>query len=478
MNEQAKQELEHARALVEQGKYDPAVKLCEAILNDAPNHVPTIILLTYIAYKMHTYPIGYHLGKRAIDVAPSEALTYFNFALNAQGLWLEDEALSAFKMTLRLTSDPHVVSMTHMNMAGLCIDYGRFREAEEWARKSLELNPYSPKAKANLGFALLGQHKWEGWEYYSYSLGMNMRQKQKFNDEPDWDFEPGKVVAVYGEQGIGDELSFSSMLPDAAKDCKKLIVSCDSRLETLFKRSFPMCKVYGTRKAKEDDGYVWDKEDHEIDASLAMGELGMKYRVREDQFTGEPFMVADPDKRAMWRTMFDRQKKPCIGIAWTGGIPNTGRKFRTLTLEQLKPLLSSVNAQWISLQYLDASAELREFKKANPEIDIVQHDCATLTKNYDDTAAMVAELDLVICIQTAVAHLAGSLGKECWVLLPRNSQWRYGEKGTTMPWYKSLRVLRQRSLNDWHGPLGEITGMLRKRYGRRQEQRELVEEAA
>ena len=82
-------------------------------------------------------------------------------------------------------------------------------------------------------------------------------------------------------------------------------------------------------------------------------------------------------------------------------------------------------------------------------------------------SAMVAELDLIICIQTAVAHLAGGLGKECWVLLPKHSQWRYGEKDTRTPWYASVEAIRQRSLNDWHGPFGECVGRMRKRFGRR-----------
>jgi hypothetical protein len=142
----------------------------------------------------------------------------------------------------------------------------------------------------------------------------------------------------------------------------------------------------------------------------------------------------------------------------------TGRKFRTLALEQLKSLLTSQEAHWVSLQYKDASREIKDFRRANPSIDIVQYPGGTLTHDYDDTAALVAELDLVICIQTAVAHLAGGLGKECWVLLPKNSQWRYGQSGDTMPFYKSLRVFRQRALQDWHGPMGEIMGRLTKRY--------------
>lgn len=457
--------LAHARELTEAGKYEDAIKLCESILYENLNHAPTLVLTSYICWKNNQFIIGYHVAKSAVDVAPQYPLAWFNLSLNASSLWNMDEAESAMKTALRLAQDDHTRATAAMNLSGFCIDVGRYREAEKYARDSLKWNPYSPKAKANLGFALLAQRKWEGWEYYSYSLGLNRRLKMKFGEEPDWDFTPGLNVVVYGEQGVGDEISFASMVPDAAKDCKKLIFSCDRKLEGLFRRSFPMAKVYGTRKSKPGDGDRWDDEDADIEASLALGELGQKYRRHDEQFTGAPFLVADPDRRAMWRALFGRKEKPSIGIAWTGGIEQTGRRFRTLTLEQLKPLLASVPAHWVSLQYKDAREDIRDFRRENPDIDLVQYQGATLTQDYDDTAAMVAELDLVICIQTAVAHLAGGLGKECWVLLPKHSQWRYGETARTTPWYASVEAFRQRSLQDWHGPFGDIVGRLRKRYG-------------
>lgn len=456
--------LDRARGLCEAGHLDDAWDICESILAENPNHAASLILVSYIGFKANKPVTGYTFGKRAVDVAPHEALAWLNLGINANSLWRMEEAEAALKTAVRLAQPKEIRGMANMNLAGLCIDFGRFPEAEQYARAALKDVPTSAKAKANLGFALLGQRKWEGWDFYSWSLGLRNREKMKFGEEPDWDGTPGQTVAFYGEQGVGDELSFASMLPDAIRDCKKVIISCDRKLEGLFRRSFAKAKVYGTRKAKAGDGVVWDEDDRQIDASLALGELGCIYRKTDASFTGAPYLVADPDRRLMWRALFDAKKKPCIGIAWTGGIEMTGKKFRTLSLDQLKPMLGNLDAHWVSLQYKDAEKDIRSFRKANPGIDIVQYQGATLTPDYDDTAALVAELDLVICIQTAVAHLAGALGKECWVLLPKNSQWRYGMSGETMPFYKSLRVFRQRSLQDWNGPMGEIMSRLHKRY--------------
>jgi len=451
-----------AMKLCEAGNSDKAWGIAEMLMDQDPNSAAAVSLATYVSWKMHKLSLSYQLAVRATQIGPLIPTTWMRLGIAANEIWQVDASETAFKTGLRIAQRKEEKAALEINYSALLLDTGRFKEAEEHARRAVELNPGSPKAQANIGLAMLGQRNWKGWELYSNTLGLPGRRQMKYADEPVWDGTKGKTVVLYGEQGIGDELSFTSMLPDAIKDCGRIILDCDAKLENLFKRSFPGVKVYGTRWERVLN---WDAEDRKPDFSVALGELGKFYRQTDESFTGKPFLVADPIRRQMWRTEFDKKKKPVIGIAWTGGMPWTGEKFRTLSLEQLKPLLSSVDAHWVSLQYKDASKEIEEFKKKNPSIDLVQYSWATLTKDYDDTAALVSEVDMVICIQTAVAHLSGALGKECFVLLPKNSQFKYGESGDTMPWYNSLRIFRQRSLKDWTGPIGSIIHALRQRYG-------------
>lgn len=456
----------YAKKLCEEGRADEAWGIAETLMERLPHSANPVILASFVAWKMRKMPLAYQLGVRGAQLAPQESTAWLNVGIGAQEIWLHDEAEVAYKTAARLADNDIERGMAKMNLCGLYTDMGDFVLAEVFARESLKLLPDSKKAKANLGFALLGQRKWEGWDWYSHCLGLNARQAMQYRNEGPWDGAKGLTVVCYGEQGLGDELSFASMLPDAIKDCQKVIVDCDPKLQGLFQRSFPTAKVYGTRSTKAEEGVKWDKEDWNIDASIALGELGKYYRTTDESFTGEPYLVADPERRFMWKMMFSQHSKPVIGLAWTGGLYHTGEKFRTLSLEQLYPLMASIDAKWVSLQYKDAGREIAGFKAKHPEIDISQYGFATLTADYDDTAAMVAELDLVICMQTAVAHLAGALGKECWVLLPKFSQFRYGMTGETIPWYKSLRVFRQRKLQDWQGPIAEATGRLTKRYPR------------
>ena len=263
-------------------------------------------------------------------------------------------------------------------------------------------------------------------------------------------------VIVYSEQGLGDEICFSSMIPDVSKDCD-VVFECDLRLANLFERSFPNVKVYGTRYQKH---VLWDERDRLVDASIASGELGRFYRRKDEDFPKKPFLKACPYRKKMWRALFDSKKKPVIGIAWKGGTPRTNSKFRELTLEQLDPILKAVDAHWVSLEYKNAFDEVSEAKKRG--IDIEQYPFATLTPDYDDTAALVDECDLVICMQTAVAHLAGGLGKDCWVLVPKTTGWRYGEEGDSCIWYPSLKLIRENQ--GWEKPMNKIIKMLNDRY--------------
>jgi tetratricopeptide (TPR) repeat protein len=461
--------LEQARKFLDDGNPDACWKICEEQLEKDPDGLEFLIMATYCAWKANRFVIGYAFGRRAVAQGANEPMAWLNLGINAHDLFYFEEAERCLQRAIQLCSDDniHVKSMAWMNLSASYIDWGRFQDAEAAAREGLKIAPYSPKLKANLGFSMLGQGKWDGWEFYSYCLGLSHRQKQKFGEEPDWNGEKGKTVVLYGEQGLGDEICFASMVPDAIKDCRKVIISCEKSLEGLFRRSFPQAKVYGTRRAKPEDNIRWDKEDWQFDASCALGELGGLYRRADSDFPTTPHLVPDPERRMMWRALFDAKRKPVIGITWTGGVRHSGQKFRSMPLEGLYNVLKSVDAHWVSLQYKDAAREIAEFKARHPEIDISQYSHATLTADYDDTAAMVAELDLVISVQTAMVDLCGAIGKECWVLMPKTTQWRYFQDGETSLWYPSIRMFRQKTLEDWTVPMSVLTGRLRKRFGNR-----------
>lgn len=365
--------------------------------------------------------LAYQFAARAADLFPTSAIAWANLGMLNDTLYRFDEAERCFTKAMGLTEN-HAQLL--MNWSCMLVNKGDWEAGEVMARRAYKANPESAKAKANLGLCCLALKNWrEGWPLYDAVIGFDQsRRKIQYVGEQPWDGSAGKTVVVYGEQGIGDEISFMSMVPDAARVAGRVIVDCTDRLAPLFRRSFPQCTVYGTRW---DKGLGWDQKDAHVDASISAGALGKYFRNADEDFPGTSYLIPDPDRVDMWRGLFAKQGKPVIGIAWTGGVAWTGDRFRKIALDQLMPIFESVDAVWISLQYKDAGREIAAFKSKHPGVDLRQYAFGTLTNDYDDTAALVAALDLTIAPPTSVVHLAGGLGAPCVAMKAPISCWKF-----------------------------------------------------
>jgi hypothetical protein len=282
----------------------------------------------------------------------------------------------------------------------------------------------------------------------------------RYGDEPRWDGTKGLNVVCYTEQGIGDEMSFASVLTDLIRDSKSVTIECDGRVERLFQRSFPTTTVKGTRY-KDDFKRVWARE-AKFDARVAVGQLPEFYRLKDTDFHGKPYLIPRPEMVGQWRTLLDSLgKKPKIGIAWTGGIPKTGQHRRTVTLDTFAPLFNGFDADWISLQYKDLDGIPQAEQKYG--VKIHDWDWGVRVWDYDQTAALISQLDLVISVCTTVVHAAGGLGKECWCLVPEVPMWRYLDKssGEWFPWAGSVSLHRQKK-GQW--PIYPLLTKLKEKY--------------
>lgn len=432
---ESKELIRKAQALYNADKIDDAYSVVQDYLARDPNEAQALVLAATILKKAKKTPIAYSLAKRATEIRPERPEAWVTLGQCAQHLWRLDEALEAYEKALKRATSKEQRALYLNNIGSIYIDKGQFGEAEGHIRKSLELVPGDSFSRHNLGLSLLAQKRWrEGWPYYSASVGTFNRLTFKYRSDPEptWDGTKGRKVIIHGEQGLGDEISFASMIPDAIRDCSKVIIDCDKRLKGIFSRSFPQAVVHGTRTEKQ---LAWPESDRDFDASISMGEIGKFYRNDEGDFPGTPYLVPCPDRTEGWKAAFAAKKKPVIGIAWSGGTWENGAANRFLSLDEWGPIFKAIDAHWVSLEYKDAS-------KAIEGTPVVQYPWATLTKDYDDTAALVAACDLVVTMQTSVCHLAGALGVPVWTLVPANSQWRFGESTDSLPWYKSLRIFK------------------------------------
>lgn len=366
-----------------------------------------------------------------MDIRPQRAEGWNNLGMALEGLHRDDEARKIFlEAWQRDSKNPNYAA----NIALTYMEQGKYEKALEWCSKAFALQPGYEAAQTTFGMSSLALGNWkEGWPAMAHSLGGKFRHEIQFGDEPRWDGSPGKSVVFYGEQGIGDEVMYASCIHDAVDHCEKVIIECDKRLERLFRRSFPRAAVYGTRR---QDEVSW-LADHRIDARCPVGQLPEFFRPSPESCPGTPYLTADPERRLQWRALFDSWgKKPKIGLCWSGGSKHNNPEARSVGLAAFRPLIEAIDADWVCLQYRDAQEEIDE-----TGLPVKQYPRATLTNDYDDTAGLVAELDLVIGPHTSVHHLAGALGVPSLILVPTKTIWIY--QLPKMPWYSTATLVRQ-----------------------------------
>ena len=455
MTPKQKELISEAEWLRRNGRIDECMRLCNEVLNEQYDQPEAIFLLGQCLLESGKNGFAHAMFMHFLQLRPNVGAGWNNLGRCYQDMHALDESERCFRRVLKLEPDDPIA---HSNLGLVHLNRCEPEMTIKYSQKALEMNPEFKSCRHNLGLAQLMLGKWkEGWENYEASVGLNKdRRERAYNDEPRWDGTKDKVVIAYGEQGIGDEISFASCIPDFIKDCKDAVIECDARLQGLFARSFPKAYVYGTRYKEVID---W-ADNHKPDARVAFGSLPKFYRNEDKDFPGTPYLVADPERRTQWRALLDSLgDKPKIGLSWQGGINKTGKMRRSVSLEALLPVLRQ-DAIFVSVQYKNAAEEVKQIEEMYG-ITVHHWERAVEAKDYDETAALVAELDMVISVTTAVIHLSGALGVPCIVLTPKQPMWRYGLKDETMPWYKSVKMIRQKKSSDWLDPINEAAYQLR-----------------
>lgn len=418
------------------GASEEAIRICSDVLDDNIGNPVATAIATQAFNDLGRPGFAALFGRATVEKFPQHAAAWINLGNAYQNAYNIEACIECQKKALEI--NPRDFAALN-NIALSYVNLSMPDEAIRWCEEAEKIHPQHIEVLETKGYAQLMKHQWEeGWRNYNIGIGRSSDRKiRSYNDErePVWKGEKGKTVVLYGEQGLGDELAFSSVVPQMRNDCN-LIIETQAKLEKLFARSF-VVPVYGTRYTH---GLVWP-EHHGIDAVISMGQAMELYRKKDEDFTGRPYLKADTQKRRIWRAILDTFPGRKVGLAWTGGTRRTGRSIRSAKLEDFLPMMKSGDT-FVSLEYLDPSDEINELELKHG-IKVLDFTRFLNHKEYDDTAALVAELDYVVCVTTAVADLCGALGRNADVLVPDRPHWRYyGEDSKTL-WYDSLNLVRQ-----------------------------------
>jgi tetratricopeptide (TPR) repeat protein len=394
--------------------------------------------------------------QKAIDLAPQLADAHNNLGSVMQRQGDYDGALGCFEQALALNPNfPPALA----NMGVISHRKNRQQEAMAFFQRALANDAEYAEAHFNISEVLLltepnlrpgwEEHYWR-WRKHEFRL-----QWRDFG-VPEWDgSDPsGKNIAVWGEQGIGEEIMYAGMIPDLLNSDASVVIECEPRLAPLFQRSFPTAQCL--ERTLQPPSYTG-----RLDLQIASGDLGGVYRTEVDDFPANPsYLIADAERRELLRSRYQKQSTgPLVGLSWFSRNPEIGWE-KSIDLEDWRPLLEVPGVTFVDLQYGDTKV-LREAFRGETGIEIIHDDAVDQLADLDAFAAQVAAMDLVISISNTTVHMAGALGVPTWVLLSEVPLWRWFQDREDSPWYPSVRLFRQRQAGKWDDSVGEVADELR-----------------
>ena len=344
------------------------------------------------------------------------------------------------------------------DLASLMMAEGEFELAHEVLDRAIAMAPDNNiiRMVTGLNAFRLGNYA-RGLELYAARWFRSTTDRPWEIPVPEWDGRPieGSLI-VYCEQGIGDYVMFALMFSELRRYAKSVVIEFNSRIASLFRRTFPDMRVIDRRALPTD----WDPSQYQ--AKVGMGDLLSRLPVDLENLPNKNgFLIPDPalalKLRNRYRAMFPGKR--LIGISWRSGNRDSAT-VRSIDLTLWGPILETPDCAFISLQYGDIGRDLDTLKTEtghevywDREVDPLQF--------LDPSTAQIAAMDLVISVDNSTVHFAGAIGKPCWVLLPLNSDWRWLRDRTKSIWYDSLELIRQQQSEGWEQVIATVAERLR-----------------
>ncbi len=384
---------------------------------------------------------------RAVVAAPNSGVADCNLGILALKSGRNEDALNCFALALKKNTDtPGARNGTGVALTAL----GRFAESPRFFHEELHHYPDNAEAHMNLGMALLALGAFdEAWPHYEYRA---QRKGFAAASGPKWQGEDlgHDTLLVYPEQGAGDNIQFLRYLPLLRKrypDAKIAYPSPDA-LKRLFKH---------TLAAADVDVYAISQNVHTHGFQTALLSVpGLLATTLATIPADVPYLRVDPAWEDPWSQRLAGVHSPKIGLAWAGNPGYAGDRDRSIGFELIADLFDVPGISFISLQKpVDGEPPAH-----HPKL----HDWMDDAADFADTAALIARLDLVISVDTSVAHLAGALGRPVWLLNRINTDWRWMLEREDSPWYPTMHIFRQSSRGDWKGVLRRVAQELARRY--------------
>ena len=458
------------------GRADHAATLLARAVEARPSHAGARLALARARLDAGQKGGALDAATTALALDPSQAEAHFLLGTALSALGRTEEAIASL---LQAVARQPRHAAAHLNLGNAWADLDRFEEAERFCRAAIALDPALAEAHASLGFILTSSSRlaeavaacdaaialrpdfaeahWNravacllAGDFAAGFAGCEWRKRhRRFHGSlpdlpgPSWMGEDltGRTILVRAEQGLGDTIQLSRYLPCLAALGARVRLVCDARLIPLL-RTLPGAVEIAAREAPLPPHDLW----------VDQMSLPRLFATTSETVPAPPgYLQADPAWAAAWRATLP--DGPRIGLVWAGNPAHANDRRRSLPPGTLAPLLEIPGLHFVSLQLGPRAAETADM----PGVI----DPTARLADYAATAALVAALDLVITVDTSVAHLAGGLGRPVWVMLPFAPDWRWMLGSDSSPWYGSMRLFRQERPGYWRGVVARVAEALR-----------------
>ncbi|NGZ28925.1 MAG: tetratricopeptide repeat protein [Magnetococcales bacterium] len=432
-----------------QERHEEAIALCRRTLEVKPGFIEAWFTMANAQSDLQLWQDAEESYRKCLAMDETHYRSWSNLGNLLSRIYRLDEALRCYQRAVELAEDQ--VGF-RLNLGNCLKELGRLPEVLAWFRETVARFPDSAEAHYHLANSLLlSGHYPEGWREYAWrwqlpDFPFALRKMAK----PKWDGKPlaGRTLLIHAEQGFGDSMQFLRYVPLAARRGGRVILEVQKELFELV-ASFPGAAMI----IKQGDPLP------PHDCHAPMLDLPLILGLPEPSPAAVPYLQAKPEEVARWQQVMPPSGKKKVGLVWAGRPTHVNDHNRSLDLDLLKPLLAVEGIEFYSLQKGTAGEELAGHSNAESIQDL-----APQIQDFCHTAAILTQLDLLITVDTSVAHLAGAMGRPVWTLLPRAPDWRWQTLRPDTPWYPTMRLFRQQEQGNWQQVVEQAVAALTKQW--------------
>ena len=420
-------------------KFEKAVECYNAAIKIDPKEIKPYLGLATLYKDQLEYDEAIKVYQQGLINNPSNHIILSNLGNLFYLQHKYEDAIISHQRAVKAKPDSHEVQF---NFANTLLNSGKYTEAIDAYRKTSELKPNFYRAKINLGTTLLSMANFaEGFKEYSYRIYEDKNFQSVLDKKNSiWNGQniENKKILVITDEGFGNTLQFSRYLETLSQLNCKIIFKCQEELHHFFEDMIHIEEIVGLDSDYQDFDY-WVPLQNLI------------HLLTPDLTANCPLpsiLKINDNKLLEWETLIALDDKIKIGLNWQGSKSNPRVASNSVTLDLFKNMVSNKSANFISLQKGSAVSDI---EKLQLQQNIISYDMLmdTGSKKFLDSAAIIKYLDLVITTDTSIAHLAGTLGTQTWLLLPKVSDWRWLNSKEETIWYDNFRIYRQRKQGDW-----------------------------